>query len=179
MSTEDQTTHIKKRQSAETRRETIVQAAITEFARFGIFGTSTQSIADRAGVSHSYLFKLFPSKRDVFLAALEEVGNRIENNFGTPPNNESPFADLHALNANISTNRDDFLLILHGLAASPHDSEIRRVMQHYLHFSYEMALQQTGAEPAVVREIFAQSLLRILALTIEVDWLKEWIDEHK
>ena len=44
-------------------------AAIAEFARGGYNGTSTEAIAKRVGVSQPYLFRLFPSKQAIFLAA--------------------------------------------------------------------------------------------------------------
>ncbi|MFD6426806.1 TetR/AcrR family transcriptional regulator [Streptomyces sp. NPDC060198] len=57
--------------SAEERRESVVRAAITEFARGGYAATSTETIARRVGVSQPYLFRLFPSKQAMFLAAAE------------------------------------------------------------------------------------------------------------
>ncbi|MDQ1009012.1 AcrR family transcriptional regulator [Streptomyces sp. V4I23] len=57
------------RMSAEERRESVVRAAITEFARAGYQGTSTEVIAKRVGVSQPYLFRLFPNKQAIFLAA--------------------------------------------------------------------------------------------------------------
>ncbi|MFD3652595.1 TetR/AcrR family transcriptional regulator [Streptomyces sp. NPDC058620] len=57
--------------SAEDRRESVVRAAITEFARGGYHGTSTEAIAKRVGVSQPYLFRLFPNKQAMFLAASE------------------------------------------------------------------------------------------------------------
>ncbi|MGW8995342.1 TetR/AcrR family transcriptional regulator [Streptomyces zhihengii] len=57
------------RMSAEERRESVVRAAITEFARAGYNGTSTEAIARRVGVSQPYLFRLFPNKQAIFLAA--------------------------------------------------------------------------------------------------------------
>lgn len=55
--------------SAEERRESVIRAAITEFGRGGYHGTSTEAIAKRVGVSQPYLFRLFPNKRAIFLAA--------------------------------------------------------------------------------------------------------------
>lgn len=55
--------------SAEERRESVIRAAITEFARGGYNATSTEAIAKRVGVSQPYLFRLFPSKQAMFLAA--------------------------------------------------------------------------------------------------------------
>ncbi|MGW0632626.1 TetR/AcrR family transcriptional regulator [Streptomyces sp. NPDC002758] len=57
------------RMSAEERRESVVAAAIAEFAQRGYFGTSTEAIAKRVGVSQPYLFRLFPGKKAIFAAA--------------------------------------------------------------------------------------------------------------
>ncbi|MFJ3880032.1 TetR/AcrR family transcriptional regulator [Streptomyces sp. NPDC090077] len=57
------------RMSAEERRESVIRAAVQEFARGGYYGTSTEAIAKRVGVSQPYLFRLFPGKKAIFLAA--------------------------------------------------------------------------------------------------------------
>jgi AcrR family transcriptional regulator len=59
------------RMSAEERRESVVRAAMIEFARNGYRGTSTEVIARRVGVSQPYLFRLFPGKQAIFTAAAE------------------------------------------------------------------------------------------------------------
>ncbi|WP_175439306.1 TetR/AcrR family transcriptional regulator [Streptomyces vilmorinianum] len=59
------------RMSAEERRESVIRAAMSEFSRGGYYGTSTEAIAKRVGVSQPYLFRLFPSKKAIFLAASE------------------------------------------------------------------------------------------------------------
>ncbi|WP_461063394.1 TetR/AcrR family transcriptional regulator [Streptomyces pseudoechinosporeus] len=59
------------RMSAEERRESVIRAAVSEFARGGYYGTSTEAIAKRVGVSQPYLFRLFPGKKAIFLAAAE------------------------------------------------------------------------------------------------------------
>nr|WP_282547916.1 TetR/AcrR family transcriptional regulator [Streptomyces rochei] len=57
------------RMSAEERRESVIRAAMSEFSRGGYYGTSTEAIAKRVGVSQPYLFRLFPGKKAIFLAA--------------------------------------------------------------------------------------------------------------
>ncbi|WP_369183832.1 TetR/AcrR family transcriptional regulator [Streptomyces sp. Y1] len=59
------------RMTAEERRESVVRAAMIEFARGGYHGTSTEAIARRVGVSQPYLFRLFPGKQAIFSAAAE------------------------------------------------------------------------------------------------------------
>ena len=59
------------RKSAEERREEIIEAAFAEFAEHGLHGTSTEAIAQRAGVSQPYLFRLFGTKKELFIASVE------------------------------------------------------------------------------------------------------------
>src|SRR5947208_6730282 len=56
---------------AQERGRSGARAAVAEFARGGCEGTSTEAIAKRVGVSQPYLFRLFPSKKAMFLAAME------------------------------------------------------------------------------------------------------------
>jgi AcrR family transcriptional regulator len=55
------------RKTAEERREEILAAALEEFGAHGLHGTSTDSIARRAGVSQPYLFRLFGTKKELYL----------------------------------------------------------------------------------------------------------------
>jgi AcrR family transcriptional regulator len=56
--------------SAQERRESVIRAAVAEFAVKGYHGTSTAAIAKRVGVTQPYLFRLFPDKKAIFVAAL-------------------------------------------------------------------------------------------------------------
>ena len=56
------------RQTAEARREAVLEAARHEFAQHGLHGASTDAIARRAGISQPYLFRLFGSKKALFIA---------------------------------------------------------------------------------------------------------------
>ena len=59
----------------------MVEAAIREFAERGYEAASTAAIAERAGISQPYIYALFPSKRDLFLAAYDRVQGRIRATF--------------------------------------------------------------------------------------------------
>jgi AcrR family transcriptional regulator len=56
--------------SARERRESVIRAAIAEFAIAGYHGTTTAAIARRVGVTQPYLFRLFPDKKAIFVTAL-------------------------------------------------------------------------------------------------------------
>lgn len=62
--------------SAEDRREQVITAAVSVFARSGYEGATTAAIAEKVGVTQPYLFRLFPTKKDLFLAA---SGRNMEN----------------------------------------------------------------------------------------------------
>jgi AcrR family transcriptional regulator len=59
------------RLSAEERRKEILDAAMDLFAERGLYGTSTDEIARRAGISQPYLFRLFGTKKELYLATID------------------------------------------------------------------------------------------------------------
>jgi AcrR family transcriptional regulator len=59
-----------RRQTADQRRESVLAAATTAFAAKGLYGTTTEEIARRAGISQPYVFRLFGSKMNLFIAVL-------------------------------------------------------------------------------------------------------------
>src|SRR5258706_2214996 len=64
--------------SAEQRRELVLDAARAEFGERGYEATTTESIARRVGVSQPYLFRLFPNKRAMFMAAADGCFDQVE-----------------------------------------------------------------------------------------------------
>ena len=61
----------RQRVPASERRDALIDAAIHEFAQAGFHGTPVDRIARRVGVAQPYVFSLFGSKRELFLAAVE------------------------------------------------------------------------------------------------------------
>jgi len=53
--------------TAEERRDTVLRTAVRAFAARGYYGTPTVDIAKEAGISQSYLYRLFPAKEDLFI----------------------------------------------------------------------------------------------------------------
>jgi len=58
------------RLTAEERRSEVLDAALEEFAAAGFEGTSTEDIARRAGISQPYLFRLFGTKKELYIATV-------------------------------------------------------------------------------------------------------------
>ena len=72
----------RRRVPAAQRREELIAAAVVEFAHGGLYGTPVERIARRVGVAQPYVFSLFASKRELFLAALERGFERSKTRFG-------------------------------------------------------------------------------------------------
>ena len=69
------------RSTAPRRRADAVDIGMRIFADHGPTTASVQKVADAMGVSQPYVFRLFGSKRDFFLACLDELHTRIRHTF--------------------------------------------------------------------------------------------------
>ena len=65
------------RMSAAERREAILDAAVEEFATHGYEGATTAGVAARAGISQPYVFRFFPTKKDLYIAVIDRCTARI------------------------------------------------------------------------------------------------------
>jgi AcrR family transcriptional regulator len=63
--------------TAAERREVLVEAAVAAFAEHGFHGTPTTEIAKAAGISQAYLFRLFPTKTELYVAAVGRCYDRL------------------------------------------------------------------------------------------------------
>lgn len=69
------------RKSAQERREDVLEAARDVFAEQGLSGASTDDIARRAGISQPYLFRLFHTKKELFIASIERCFSETRETF--------------------------------------------------------------------------------------------------
>lgn len=63
--------------TAAERREALVEAAVAAFAERGFHGTPTTEIAQAAGISQAYLFRLFATKSELYVAAVDRCYARL------------------------------------------------------------------------------------------------------
>ena len=61
----------------ERRTDEILHVAATLFAERGFAGTDTQELADRVNIGKGTLYRYFPSKRELFLAAADRAMGRL------------------------------------------------------------------------------------------------------
>src|ERR1700742_4607581 len=65
------------RKPAEVRRAEILGIPLRHFAEGAYHGTSTETIAREAGISQPYLFRLFRTKRELFMACADRCFERV------------------------------------------------------------------------------------------------------
>jgi AcrR family transcriptional regulator len=66
-----------RRLSGEERRAQIVEATLRLISRYGVQGTTLHRIASEVGVTHPALYAHFRGRREILLAALDAVFERI------------------------------------------------------------------------------------------------------
>src|ERR1700749_65512 len=72
------TVQTRQRMPAAGRREIVLDVALVEFAARGLVGTSTEDVARQAGISQPYLFRLFPTKKALFIELINRCFHRVQ-----------------------------------------------------------------------------------------------------
>ena len=85
------------RQTADERREAVLEAAAREFSRKGLHGASTDAIAKAAGISQPYLFRLFGTKKELYLATTSRKMEETYQVFERASRGKSGQEALHAM----------------------------------------------------------------------------------
>jgi AcrR family transcriptional regulator len=77
------------------RSEEILDAAAALFAERGFDGANTQELADRLQVGKGTIFRYFPTKRELFLAAADRVMRRLSERIdGSYSPDDEPFEQM-------------------------------------------------------------------------------------
>src|SRR5215467_14022436 len=137
------------RKTAEERREEIVEAAFAEFAERGFHGTSTDSIARRVGVSQPYLFRLFGTKKELFLAAVNRCFRQTLETFMRAAEGKRGEEALEAMGKayrEMLANRTRLLMQMQAQVASE-DPEVREVVRRNFGDIVEYVERVSGASP--------------------------------
>jgi AcrR family transcriptional regulator len=164
------------RKSAEERRAEILEAAMPLIAERGFDGTPTLAIAQAAGISHAYLFRLFPAKEDLNVAVVARCNRIIRERFAhaaeeARARGEDPGPAMGAAYAELLRERDTVLVQLHAHAASPTHPEIREAMRASFADLHGVVERATGAEPEAIRAFFAEGMLMNVAVALDLGGL--------
>jgi AcrR family transcriptional regulator len=163
------------RMSAEERREAVLEAAVTEFAARGFAGTPAEDVARRAGISQPYLFRLFPTKKALFLALVERCYQRIEDAFTAAAGDRTGEQALEAMgDAYDQLLKDRTLLLLQMQAyAACDDPEIRDAARAGFKRLWALVERLSGVPYDQVVSFFAMGMLMNVAAAMDLPAVDE------
>jgi AcrR family transcriptional regulator len=151
------------RQTAEERREAVLAAALEEFARAGYRGASTEAIARRAGISQPYLFRLFGSKKELYLAGVRRCFRRTLETMQAAAEGLRGEEALEAMGRSygLLLGTDPLMLQaqLQTYAAAVDDEDVRRAAREGYGDLYSYAERVSGASEARIARFFATGML--------------------
>jgi len=168
---------VSSRMTASERRTAVLAAAITEFARSGYAGTSTDAIATRAGISQPYLFRLFGTKKDLFVATYELVSDRIiaaMTRAGTGLEGEEAIVAMGEAYTGLLQDPELLQVQLHGFAAAPSDPDIAATCRRTFEVLWHLVRERTDLSDDEIRQFFSMGMM--MNVMSAIDLLS--VDEH-
>jgi len=165
------TTVRRERMSAAERREEILEAAMVEFGIAGLHGTSTDKIAVRAGVSQPYLFRLFGTKKELFLACARRGFDRVIERFRAAAEaapQEERLAAMGAAYAELLSDRQLLLCQMQAYAAAASDPEIAAAVRDRYAELFRLIERVSGASADELRAFLATGMLMNVAAALDL-----------
>lgn len=137
-----------------------MQAAISEFAVRGLHGASTEAIAAKVGISQPYIFKIYGTKKELFLAAVRRVYDDTLAAFraGLARGGDSPLQAMGVTFEETVTNRDELLMLLQSVASTA-DEEVRVAVHDCFHELYVFVQEQSQASDYHVQQFLGYGLM--------------------
>jgi AcrR family transcriptional regulator len=163
------------RLTAEERREEILLAAMGEFARGGLDGTPTEAIARRVGISQPYLFRLFRTKKELFLAVVERCFDGTLEAFRKAGEGRSGADALHAMGrayGQLLKDRTTLLLQLQAYVACE-DPDVRTLVRQGFKRLATFVTEASGAPAEDVRHFFETGMLMNVVAAMELDRVRQ------
>lgn len=170
--------------TAAERREVLIEAAVAAFAEHGFHGTPTTEIAKAAGISQAYLFRLFPTKSELYVAAVGRCYDRLRESMRAAAEDAGAPGETvlermgHAYGALLQDPT-----ILRGTlqafaAAAGEDEQIRDAVRTGYGELIEQIQRLSGAEGDELRAFVAKGMLMTVlagmdAPAIDAPWARE------
>lgn len=178
----------RQRLSAAQRRAALIEAAAIEFATGGLHGTPVARIARRVGVAQPYVFSLFASKLELFLAAIAYGFDRVAELFSLAagefeagragPECEDALATMGmAYKRMLEENRVYLMLQLQSYAACD-EAAVRTLVRSRYAGLVALVQELSGADEERVDEFFRHGMALNVAAAMGVEDIAagcEWV----
>ena len=160
---------------AAERREIVLDAAVAEFAAHGLAGTSTEVVARRAGISQPYLFRLFPTKKALFIELVNRCFRRVQDTFAAAAGERTGQEALMAMADAYEVLLEDRTLLLLQMQAyaACDDPDIRAATRAGYKRLWELVERLTGLPFQTVVDFFAVGMLMNVAAAMDLPSVDE------
>jgi AcrR family transcriptional regulator len=166
------------RMTAEERRTDVLRAAVACFASGGYAGTSTEDVAKAAGISQAYLFRLWPTKKALFIALVSQGFGRVRESFIAAAEGlgrEDALSAMGDAYGNLLRDRDELLLQMHAYVACD-DPEIGEVTRREFGRLWREVARLSGADDEELQRFFAMGmLLNVMASMDASSHSAQWV----
>ncbi len=168
----------------EQRREQVLEAALTEFSHKGLHGGSTMAIAAQVGISQPNIFRIYPTKHQLFVAALERVFSRVEATMLAAGERDiqQPLATMSEAWGTLMEDRENMLMLLQGYSASE-DPAIQELMRNWSQRIFERMETLPGVGEDRAHDFFAAGMFYMVAAAMDLparsesdEWAKRFLD---
>jgi AcrR family transcriptional regulator len=169
---------VTERKTADQRRVDVLDAALSVFAAHGLSGASTDEIARRAGISQPYLFRLFRTKKELFIASTERCLAETLETFHEAAEGKTGEDALQAMGKAygemITSNPDRLRAQLQAYIACE-DPEIAAVVHRGFGDIVDHVGRASGVDSARLSRFFARGMLiNVLAAMDVLDSEQPW-----
>jgi AcrR family transcriptional regulator len=163
------------RMSGTERRSQVLAIAAGEFAERGLHGASIEVIAREADITQAYVFRLFGTKKALFLELVGAAFDRFSDGMAEAAAGASGLGALALMGAQYYealADRTVLLLQLQGFAACG-NAEVRDLVRARLSRMWDTVANATGLDPVTVKSFLAFGMLLNNAAALDVDDVAE------
>src|SRR5262245_9632630 len=161
------------RQSSDARREALVEAAMSAFARTGLHGTPVRTVTDAVGVTQSYAFSLFGTKKGLYLATIERCFDRVAETFRAAAESAPKDREVEAMGrayGALLRERATLQFQLQAYASSG-DPEVGAVVVRRCRELFELVQELGRVGPDEARAFLQTGTLLNVVVTLDLDEL--------
>ncbi|NJC55468.1 TetR/AcrR family transcriptional regulator [Brevibacterium marinum] len=163
------------RMSGADRRRQVLGIAAKEFAEHGLHGASTEAVAREAGITQAYVFRMFGTKKALFLELVTSAFDRVSDGMlsaGEGSTGRDSLEHMGAQYYDLLADRHSLLLQLQGLAACG-DAEVKAVVRERFAKMWHTVADTTDLDPVTVKTFLAFGMLLNVGAALNVDDLDE------
>jgi AcrR family transcriptional regulator len=161
--------------SGPDRRQQVLGIAAEEFAEGGLHGASTETIARRAEITQAYVFRIFGTKKALFLEVIVAAFDRMTDGMRAAAGNRTGREALSRMGAQYNemlADRTSLLLQLQAFAGCG-DPEVRDAVRGCFGQMWQTVAETTGLDPVTVKAFLAFGMLLNNGAALQVADLDE------